>query len=136
MATIDIPDAYLHTDTDKEVIMLLRGKLAELMAEVEPKLYRKYISKDSKGNSVLYVKMQKALNGLLRSALLFYLKLVKDLEAYSFTLNPYDPCVANAEIEGSQMTVTWHVDDLGCHIRTVFKSQNSPLTYPPSTGKS
>ena len=48
VATIDIPGAYLHTDTDEEIIMLLRGKLAELMAEVEPKLYRKYISKDSK----------------------------------------------------------------------------------------
>ena len=34
VATIDIPGAYLHTDTDEEVIMLLRGKLAELMAEV------------------------------------------------------------------------------------------------------
>ena len=29
----------------------------------------------------------------------------------SFKLNPYDPCVANMEIEGFQLTVTWHVDD-------------------------
>ena len=112
VATIDIPGAYLHTDTDEEIVMLLRGKLAELMAQVDPKLYRKYITKDSKGRPILYVRMQKALYGLLRSALLFYLKLVKDLEAYGFTLNPYDPCVANAMINGSQMTVTWHVDDL------------------------
>ncbi len=27
-------------------------------------------------------------------------------------VNPYDPCVANKEFNGSQMTVTWHVDDL------------------------
>jgi len=25
---------------------------------------------------------------------------------------PYDKCVANKMIEGSQCTVTWHVDDL------------------------
>ena len=29
-----------------------------------------------------------------------------------FEVNPYDPCVANKTINGSQMTVTWHVDDL------------------------
>ena len=29
-----------------------------------------------------------------------------------FEVNPYDPCVANNTINGSQMTVTWHVDDL------------------------
>ena len=29
-----------------------------------------------------------------------------------FEVNPYDPCVANKMINGSQMTVTWHVDDL------------------------
>ena len=27
-------------------------------------------------------------------------------------MNPYDPCVANKIVNGSQMTVTWHVDDL------------------------
>ena len=29
-----------------------------------------------------------------------------------FEVNPYDPCVGNNTINGSQMTVTWHVDDL------------------------
>ena len=48
----------------------------------------------------------------MRSALLFYGKLVGDLEAYGFEINPYDPCVANMEVGGSQMTIVWHVDDL------------------------
>jgi hypothetical protein len=56
--------------------------------------------------------MLKAMYGLLRSALLFYLKLVKDLTDYGFELNPYDPCVANKMVDGKQMTVVWHVDDL------------------------
>eukprot|EP00970_Alexandrium_tamarense_P015266 scaffold4923_cov115-Alexandrium_tamarense.AAC.1 len=56
--------------------------------------------------------MQKALYGLMRSALLFYLKLKSDLEVYGFAINPYDPCVANMLINGKQMTITWHVDDL------------------------
>ena len=43
---------------------------------------------------------------------MFYKKLRKDLEGYGFVINPYDPCVANAMINGPQMMVTWHVDDL------------------------
>ena len=34
VAVIDIPGAFLHTETDKDIVMLLRGKLAELMASV------------------------------------------------------------------------------------------------------
>ena len=56
--------------------------------------------------------MNKALHGLLQSALLFYKKLRKDLEGCGFMIHPYDPCVAKAMINRHQMTVTWHVDDL------------------------
>ena len=27
-------------------------------------------------------------------------------------INPYDPCVSNKMINGSQITATWHMDDL------------------------
>ncbi len=29
-----------------------------------------------------------------------------------FEINPYDPCVANKMVNGTQMTIRWHVDDL------------------------
>ena len=29
-----------------------------------------------------------------------------------FTINPYDPCVANKTIDGKQCTILWHVDDI------------------------
>jgi hypothetical protein len=108
----DILGAYMHTETDEDIIMVLEGRLAELMVKVAPNIYQKYITTNSKGKALLYMKMQKALYGLLRSALLFYKKLVKDLEDYGIEINPYDPCVANMMIHGKQMTVTWHVDDL------------------------
>lgn len=60
----------------------------------------------------MYVKLQKALYGLMRNALLFYNKLVSDLTGNGFELNLYDPCMANKMINGHQMTVCWHVDDL------------------------
>lgn len=28
-----------------------------------------------------------------------------------FVLNPYDPCISNKMINGSQCTIAWHVDD-------------------------
>ena len=61
---------------------------------------------------MLYVEMDKALYGLLKSALLFCRKLRKYLEAYGFVIDPYYPCVANSMIESRQMMVTWHVDNI------------------------
>ena len=43
---------------------------------------------------------------------MFYEKLVGDLEAYGFKINPYEPCVTNKMIGGKQLTIFWHVDDL------------------------
>jgi hypothetical protein len=73
---------------------------------------KKYISVDRNGMATLYIKMQKAIYGLLRSAILFYKKLIANLESIGFELNPYDPCVANKEVNETQMTMCWHVDDL------------------------
>jgi hypothetical protein len=56
--------------------------------------------------------LEKALYGMMKSALLFYRKLVADLRSIGFELNPYDPCVANKVIDGEQMTICWHIDDL------------------------
>ena len=112
VACSDIPGEFLHADVDEDISMVLKGRLAELMVQVAPNLYRKYITVDRKGTAILYVKMQKALYGLLRNALLFYNKLVADLESNGFVLNPYDLCVANKVVNRKQMTVCWHVDDL------------------------
>ncbi len=110
--TLDIPGAFLNADLDEEVIMLLRGELAEMMVTIDPALYGPYVITTKRGEKLLYVKMLKAMYGLMRAALLFYLKLCADLQEYGFTMNEYDPCVANKMIDGKQLTVTWHVDDL------------------------
>jgi Reverse transcriptase (RNA-dependent DNA polymerase). len=49
---------------------------------------------------------------MMKSALLFYRKLVSELIEMGFVINPYDPCVANKIVNGSQLTLRWHVDDL------------------------
>ncbi len=55
-----------------------------------------------KVKQVLYLHLQKALYGMMKSALLLYRKLVKELEEMGFEINPYDPCVANKLIEESK----------------------------------
>ena len=54
---------------------------------------------------MLYVRLSKALYGMLRAALLFYKRLRSNLEDMGFEVNPYDPCVANTMVNGKQMTV-------------------------------
>ena len=68
--------------------MLIRGQLAGLMVLVDPKLYREYVRYSSTGEAMLYVRMTKALYGMLKSALWFYDKLMEDLEKQGFKVNP------------------------------------------------
>jgi hypothetical protein len=67
----DIPSAFVNTDADKDVLMVLRGELANMMVQIAPQIYRKYVTVDRKGRPILYVKLQKALYGLMRASLLF-----------------------------------------------------------------
>ena len=108
----DLANAFVKADNDEFVLMVLRGRMAELMVRVNPDLCREYIQYSNKGVPMLYVQLSKALYGMLRAALLFYKKLRGDLEDLDSIVNPYDPCVANKMINGKQITVCWHVDDL------------------------
>ncbi len=49
---------------------------------------------------------------MMKSALLFYRKLIKELKEMGFEINPYNPCAANKVVNGTHITVRWHVDDL------------------------
>ncbi len=85
-----IPSAFVKTNVDKNVLMVLKGELAEMMVQIAPQIYRKYIIVDRKGTPVLYIKLQKALYRLMRPSLLFYRKLREALEEYKFVMNSYD----------------------------------------------
>jgi hypothetical protein len=112
VATCDIRGAFLHADNPDYVLMRLDGILAELMVKVAPNIYRKHVTTNSKGKPVLYNQLEKAVYGMMKRALLFYCKLVADLLSIGFTINPYDPCIANKMVDGNQLTICWHVDDL------------------------
>jgi hypothetical protein len=116
VATCDIPNAFIQTtveEMDKDgnrTIMKICGVLVDILCEMDP-VYRDFVVMEG-NQKVLYVHITKAIYGLPESAMLFYKKLVVDLMKYGFRVNPYDPCVANKMVNGKQLTVSWHVDDL------------------------
>jgi hypothetical protein len=80
VVTCDIPSAFLHANNPDYVLMHLDRILAKLMVQVAPSIYHKYVTSNAKGKPVLYVQIEKAAYGVMKSALLFYPKLVADLK--------------------------------------------------------
>jgi hypothetical protein len=109
VATADIAGAYLNADMDELVILRLTGEDVSLMCQVSP-AFTAFVATE-RGQPVLYLRLDKALYGCVRSALLWYQLFTETLSHMGFTLNPYDACVANATIAGQQCTIAWYVDD-------------------------
>jgi hypothetical protein len=109
VATADVVGAYLNADMKDFVVLRMEAEAVDIMCKVNPK-YEQYVVKE-KGKRVLYLRLVKALYGCVQSALLWYELFVSALEPMGFELNPYDPCVANATIDGKQCTIAWYVDD-------------------------
>ena len=98
VAVVDIPGAYMHADVDEHIIVRFDRNMAEMLELIDPKIYKPYVQVDSTGKKVLYAKLKKALYGCLKSGLLFWKNIADLLQKSGFTLNPYDPCVANKTI--------------------------------------
>ena len=60
-----LSNLFLNADNNEKSLMLFKGKLSELMAQIDPQIYWKYIITSSKSEPVLYVHLSKALSGLL-----------------------------------------------------------------------
>ena len=121
--TADVPNAFIQTvipedHSDERIIMKITGVLVDLLVEAAPEVYAPFVVFEN-GEKVIYCQVLRALYGMLIASLLWYLDFRKDLEAHGFKFNPYDPCVANKEIEGAQQTVCFHVDDLkSSHVKS------------------
>ena len=80
LAVLDFANAFLHAHNNDRVLMLLIGKLAEMMVRIDPSIYREYVTYSKNGVPMLYIRLSKALYGTLRAALLLYKRLRSDLE--------------------------------------------------------
>ena len=116
ITTCDIPNAFIQTEVEKQdkdghhTIMKIRGPPVEILREMDLNYRQSVVSENNR--QVLYVQIIKALYGLMISAMMLYNKLKTDLIKNGFKLNSYDPCIANRMVNGTQLTVSWHVDDL------------------------
>ena len=39
VAVIDLPNAFINADNNKQTLMLLKGKLSELMVQIDPQIF-------------------------------------------------------------------------------------------------
>jgi hypothetical protein len=132
VAVVDIPNAFVQTRVENKNDMAfinIRGILVDILVEIAPDVYKSHVSKDKKGTKQLLAQCQNALYGTMVASLLYYLKFVKSLTDIDFVINPYDPCVANKNIKGEQMTICFHVDDCKISHRN-SKVMDSMIEYP------
>ena len=109
LATADVVGAYLKAYMKDFVIMKFTGESVDILCRMNPK-YIPFVVIE-RGVKVLYVRLIKALYGCVQSALLWYELFTTTLQSMGFVLNPYDHCVANSDINGTQCTIAWYVDD-------------------------
>ena len=112
VTVLDVPGAFMQVDMDELVHVRFEGEMVDKLLEIDMDLYESYVIEE-KGTKVMYVELLKALYGTLRAVRLFWEKLqVKLVNDWGFTPNRYDSCVVNKKVNGKQLTVAWHVDDL------------------------
>ena len=112
VAVLDVPGAFMPVDMDELIHVRFRGEMVDKLIEIDPELYSGYVTEEN-GEKVMYVELLKALYGTLHAARLFWEKLQgKLMNEWGFVPNRYDSCVVNKMVNGKQLTVVWHVDDL------------------------
>ena len=113
VATVDINGFFSTKSAPRQRCWIrFEGAMADALIKLDPNTYRKCCFK-MYGKRVIYAKAKKAIYGTLRGAILAYNKLVKHMtEDWGFKPNHYDHCTMNKIVNGKQLTVVWHVDDL------------------------
>lgn len=125
VATADIEGAYLIVDMfEEDVIVDLDPVLSAIVVAMFPHLAQ-YLDEHGR----LTARLGKALYGCIQSARMFYEHLKKNLLAFGFVPNPYEPCIFNKMNEnGNQVTVTIYVDDVKVSSKD-SKSVDAVLEY-------
>ena len=112
VAVLDVPGAFMQVDMDELVHVQFEGEMVDKLLEIDQDLYASYVTEE-KGKKLMYVELLKVLYGTLRTAWLFWEKLqVKLVNDWGFTPNRYNSCIVNKKVNGKQLTVAWHVDNL------------------------
>ncbi len=116
VAIVDIPNAFVQTvvkDEKDKALICIHAPLVDILVSIAPNVYGPYIMAGKKGKKQLLVQCLFicTMVALPMALLLYYKKFVKTLKSKGFKLNPYDPCMANKQVNGEQLTVCFHVDN-------------------------
>ena len=116
VVTCNIPGVFLQADWHKDINCHLKfeGAMVDMICDIGPSFKDNVLVSKRTGKKRLYAKLTKAVYGTLLGAILFYEKLSKQLEEWEFEPNDYDRCTFNKMVNGNQLTVLFHVDNLKC----------------------
>jgi len=89
----------------------MRGPAVTAILQVNAKKYEKYVVLE-RNEKVIYLELLKEMYGTLTAPLLWYKLFSRTLLDLGFSINCYDPCVANKVVNSTQFTICWYVDDL------------------------
>ena len=115
MITGDIPGAFLQGDCPQDKhpgYIIFEEIMVDMICEIDPSYHKNIIWSKDRKKKFLYGRLIKAVYGTLLGAIIFYNKLSKHLIDHRFTQNEYDMCPFNKMVNGEQITVQFHVDDL------------------------
>ncbi|CAJ1965953.1 unnamed protein product [Cylindrotheca closterium] len=96
---LDMPNAFIQTYTpdakegEDQIYMKITVMMVQILIDMAPE-YCEYVVLEN-GKREIYVRVLRAVYGMLQLSLLFYNQFQSDLEAKGFVFNLYDPCVAN-----------------------------------------
>ena len=100
----------MHAYMKDFILIKFTGHSVDILYNTNPAYEEQVVEEHDK--RVLYLRLRKALYGCVMSALLWYELFAGTLRGIGFTINPYEPCIANKTINGKQCTITWYVDDV------------------------
>ena len=129
--TADISGAFLQAEMEDDVWIKFEGEMVDVLVSINKGLYGPCVCHYNR-KTYLYAKANKAIYGCLKSALLFYQLFSGELKKWGFKQNPYDACTFNKLVNGSQLTIVFHVDD--CKISHMSKAVVNQLWKQLSTG--
>jgi hypothetical protein len=114
VAIVDIPNAFIQTiveDEKDKALICIQGPLVDILVSIAPNVYGPYGTIGKKGEKQLLVQCLTALYGTMVALQSYYKKFVKSLKSKENKCNPYDPYVANKQVNGEQLTVCFPVDN-------------------------
>ena len=85
--------------------IIVQGTMVDFLVEIAPDIYGTYVSTDKKGVKTMVLRKYNAIYVTVIESILYYKKICKTIKHLGFTINPYDPFVANRTIENCQQTI-------------------------------